>query len=76
MKMITVHSAKTIFSRLLAEIESGGESIRICRNGHSVAELSPHKSERDLSPDPIFSKVEIDYDPTEEMSEAEWPRES
>lgn len=67
MKSVNVHSAKTNFSRLLAEIESGGESILICRNEHPVAELSPHKVERDFSLDPILSQIEINYDPTEEI---------
>lgn len=67
MKTVNVHSAKTNFSRLLAGIESGGEIFLICRNGHPLAELSPHKVERDFSPDPILAKVEINYDPTEEI---------
>jgi len=75
-KTVNIHSAKTNFSKLLSDIEEHGESYVICRNGHPVAQLNPLKVLRDISPDPILSNIEINYDPTEEMSEEEWPRES
>ena len=38
MKTVTVHEAKTHLSRLLAEVEQGGE-ITICRGAVPVAQL-------------------------------------
>jgi prevent-host-death family protein len=74
MKSVNVHQAKTNLSRLLAAVEKKKERVVICRNGKPVADLIPHKRERDLTPHPILSKIEILYDPTEPATEEEWPK--
>jgi prevent-host-death family protein len=76
MKTVNVHEAKTNFSSLLATVEDSSESFVICRNGEPVADLVPHKKVNRLKPHPVLSKIEINYDPTEPLSEAEWPKAS
>ena len=77
--MITVntHEAKTRLSALLAAVETGGETVIICRNGKPAAEL------RAITPapaDPLRTHRELAgrilYDPTEAASDAEWPEEA
>jgi prevent-host-death family protein len=76
MKTVNVHEAKTNFSSLLARVEKIGASIVICRNGEPVADLVPHKKVNRLKPHPVLSKIKINYDPTEPLSEDEWPKAS
>ena len=73
MKVVNIHEAKTNLSALLAEMEKNGEGILICRHGKPVADLVPHKIRDRLVPHPVMGKVEIDYDPTEPLTEDEWP---
>jgi len=72
MKMVNVHEAKTKLSSLLAEVEEG-ESVLICRNGKPIADLIPHRKANRLEPHPVMSKMSINYDPTEPLTEDEWP---
>lgn len=74
--MLNVHDAKTNFSSLLAKIENSSESFVICRNGEPVADLVPHKTKNRLKSHPVLSKIKINYDPTEPLSENEWPKAS
>ena len=76
MKTVNVHEAKTNFSSLLATVENSSESFIICRNGEPVADLVPHKKVSRLKPHPVLSKIKINYDPTEPLSENEWPKAS
>ena len=76
MKTVNVHEAKTNFSSLLATVEDSNESFVICRNGEPVADLVPHKRASRIKPHPVLSKIEINYDPTEPLSENEWPKAS
>ena len=76
MKTVNVHEAKTQFSGLLAEIEERGERIVICRNGEPVADLVPHRRKLSMAPDPKLGAFKIGYNPTEELSDEEWPREA
>jgi prevent-host-death family protein len=73
MKVVNVHDAKTRLSSLLAEIETRGTRIVICRNGQPVADLVPHRREVSMAPDKTLGAIAINYDPTEEASEADWP---
>lgn len=73
MKTVNVHEAKTRFSGLLAEIEKTGKRIVICRNGKPVADLVPHAREVSMTADKTLGAIRIDYDPTEEAGEADWP---
>jgi len=74
MKIVNIHSAKTNFSKLLGSLEKNREKIVICRNGKPIADLVPHKKRDRTIPDPAL-KVGIHYDPTEPLSEDEWPEE-
>ena len=76
MKTVNVHEAKTNFSSLLATVEDSSESFVICRNGKPVADLVPHKRASRIKPHPVLSKIKINYDPTEPLSENEWPKAS
>jgi len=74
MILVNTHEAKTKLSALLAAIEKNGEVVLICRNGKPVAELkapTPLPVNR-LEPDPSL-RVDLKYDPTEPLSEEEWP---
>jgi len=73
MKTINVHDAKTNFSSLLAGLESNGETIVICRNGRPVADLVPHRRASRIKTHPVLSKIKIDYDPVEPLTDDEWP---
>lgn len=73
MKTVNVHEAKTGLSGLLAEIEKSGNRVVICRNGKPVADLVPHRGQTSMAPDKKLGAIKIGYDPTEEVSEADWP---
>lgn len=75
MKIVNVHEAKTKLSSLLAEIEEGG-SVLICRNGKPIADLIPHRKPNRLERHPVMSKITMNYDPTEPLTEDEWPGDS
>jgi len=76
MKTVNVHDAKTRLSALLAEIEKSGRRIVICRNGEPVADLVPHQREVSMAADKKLGAIKVNYDPTEEASEADWPPEA
>lgn len=77
--MITVnmHEAKTRLSELVKAIEERAETVLICRHGKPVAELKkPTSTPLDrLTPDPSLKPLFVNYDPTEPLSEEEWPSE-
>ena len=73
MKRINIHETKTHLSTLLKEIEETGERVVICRNGKPVADLSAHKPVDRLAQDPVLTKTQIHYNPTEPASEDDWP---
>jgi len=73
MKRVNIHEAKTQLSSLLAEIEKSGEEVLICRHGKPVADLRPHRKKDRLAPHPVMSRIVMHYDPTEPLSQDEWP---
>ena len=75
MKTVNIHEAKTNLSSVLKEIETHGETFLICRNGKPVADLVPHNRKNRTAPHSVMSKIQINYDPTETLSENEWPEE-
>jgi antitoxin (DNA-binding transcriptional repressor) of toxin-antitoxin stability system len=80
MILVNTHEAKTRLSKLLAAVEEKGEVVLICRNGKPVAELTqPHTTSAGadrLKPSPDLKvTLSSDYDPTEPLSEDEWPSE-
>lgn len=76
MKKLNVHEAKTHLSSVLAEIEEHGERFLICRNGRPVAELVPHEKRNRIVPHPVMRKIVLHYDPTEPLTDDEWPEEN
>ena len=75
MKTVNVHEAKTHFSSLLMAIEKEGKSVLICRHGHPVADLIPHRRKSRLVAHPVLSKIKVHYDPTAPLTPDEWPEE-
>ena len=72
MRKINIHEAKTRLSAILEEEKKKGETFVICRNGKPVAELGPRKRKSRLTYHPVYSKIRIDYDPVEDLSDEEW----
>ncbi|MBW1962295.1 MAG: type II toxin-antitoxin system prevent-host-death family antitoxin [Deltaproteobacteria bacterium] len=72
MQKINIHEAKTRLSAVLSDVEKKGETFLICRNGRPVAELIPHRRPSRLEYHPVLSKIKINYDPVEELSDDEW----
>ena len=77
--MITVntHEAKTRLSKLLMLVETGQESVLICRHGRPVAELvkplgAPPRSRARTYPE---LKIGINCDPCAPLDEEAWPAE-
>lgn len=77
--MITVnmHEAKTRLSELVKAVEERNETVVLCRDGRTVAEIRrrfPKRTVRNLAPDPRF-RVESapGYDPAEPLAEEEFP---
>ncbi len=77
--MITVntHDAKSRLSQLLAVVESGKDTVLICRNGRPVAELArpsgPKKLDRSrIPPDP---GLKILGDICVPLDDEAWPEE-
>ena len=75
MLVVNIHEAKTNLSALLAKIEKTGEEVLICRYGKPIANLVPHKCKDRLKPHSVMGKIKINYNPTEPLSEDEWPGE-
>jgi prevent-host-death family protein len=75
MKKVNIHEAKTHLSDLVRQVKESGASYLICRNGEPVADLVPHARVDRMTPHPVMSHIEIRYDPTEPLSDDEWPEE-
>lgn len=77
--MITVnmHEAKSRLSELVKAVEEKNEVVILCRHGKPVAEITtPTQPFVDrLTPDPALKPIAINYDPTEPLTEDEWPSE-
>ncbi len=73
MTTVNIHEAKTHLSALLAEIELSGETVVICRKGKPIADLSPHAIPSRLNMHPTMSRIELRYEPTEDLTPDEWP---
>ncbi|MFT3742107.1 MAG: type II toxin-antitoxin system Phd/YefM family antitoxin [Gammaproteobacteria bacterium] len=75
MIIVNTHQAKTRLSSLLVQIEEHHETVRVCRNGKPIADIVPiQKTVIDpLRQHAILQGVEILYNPTDPLSEDEWP---
>ena len=72
MKSVAVREAETNFSSLLAEVESTGETVLICRHGKPVADLVRHRKPSRLKPHPVMGNIDLRYDPIEPLAGDEW----
>ena len=72
MQKLNIHEAKTKLSAVLMEIEKKGTTYLICRNNKPIARLIPYRKQSRLHYHPALSKIEINYDPVEELAEDEW----
>lgn len=78
MTTVNVQEAAASFPTLLAAVEEKGETVVICREGKPIAELkaaAQHPKVDRLKPNPDLKPIAINYDPTEPLSEDEWPSE-
>lgn len=77
MKSVNMLEAKTNLSKLIVFVEKNNASVIICRNGEPVAKISPIENK----PNPLeihsqlANSIEINYDPTEPLTDDEWPSE-
>ena len=72
MRKLNIHEAKTRLSAVLTEVEQKGETFVICRNGQPVAELIPFRRNSRLEYHPTLSRINIGFDPVEDLSDNEW----
>ena len=72
MQKLNIHEAKTKLSAVLVEVEKKGATYLICRNNKPIARLVPYKKQSRLDYHPALRKIEINYDPVEELSHEEW----
>lgn len=72
---VNIHEAKTQLSALLHKIETDHETIRLCRNGKPIADIVP--IEAGIHPlkmhSSLYKGAKILYDPTDPLTEDEWP---
>lgn len=75
---VNLHEAQTRLSELVKAVEEKNETVVICRGGTPVVELKalPTRRVDRLTPDPALKPLAIKYDPTEPLTEEEWPAES
>lgn len=75
MKTLSIQEVETQFMFFLMEIEQKGETFVICQNGKPVAELAPYRRKSRITPHPVISRVTLHYNPTEPLTQDEWPME-
>lgn len=75
MIVVNIHEAKTQLSALLRRIELYHETVRLCRNGVPIADIVPVKKAVDplKTHTSLHKGAKILYNPTEPLSEDEWP---
>jgi antitoxin (DNA-binding transcriptional repressor) of toxin-antitoxin stability system len=70
-KTVNTHEAKTHLSRILEEVEHG-EVYIISRNGRPVAELRKRQETPRSVVSPVLSRIAVNYNPTEDLTDDEW----
>lgn len=75
MKRCNTHEAKTRLSELLADVETNGEVVLICRNGKPVAELRPVTAAQHspLRKNPRLQGMRLLEDPVLPLDSEDWP---
>jgi len=78
MKRCNTHEAKTRLSELLADVETNGEVVLICRNGKPVAELRPVAAAQrsPLRKNPRLQGMRLREDPVLPLDPEDWPEPS
>ena len=72
---ISISDKDKIFFSALDEVENKGKVFVIYKNEKPIADLIPHKRKSRITPHPIMSKIKINYNPTETLSQDEWSEE-
>ena len=72
MKIISLSEKNNSFLSAFYEVEQTGETFVIYKNNKPIADLVPHKTRNRTTPHPAMSKIDINYDPTEVLSDDEW----
>ncbi len=77
MKSLSIDQGCPDIFTILDEIEENQEIIVIYRNGKPVASISPYKRKaaKRITSHPLMSRISIRYDPTEALTQDEWPEE-
>ena len=75
MRRCNTHEAKTRLSELLADVETNGAVILICRNGKPVAELRPVAAAQRslLRKNPRLQAMRLCEDPVRPLDPEDWP---
>ena len=77
MIQVNTHEAKSKLSYLLAQVETTGETVRICRNGRPVALLVPVQTVADpLKQHEELRGIQFREDPVLPLSGEDWPDEA
>ncbi len=73
-QFINIYDAKAQLSKLIAHIQTTGESVVICRNNKPVVDLVPHHKAQDpLVQDPQLQGAIFRSDPCEPIGMEDWP---
>jgi antitoxin (DNA-binding transcriptional repressor) of toxin-antitoxin stability system len=72
MERLSLQEGENKISSLLSDIERNGKSFTVCRNRKPVAELIPYRKPSRLAYHPVLTRIQIHYDPTEDLSKEEW----
>lgn len=77
MLTVNTHEAKTRLSELLGLVESGKQTVLICRHGRPVAELTKPTPKARVDRRKLFPdlKAVILCDPCAPLDEEAWPEE-
>ena len=72
---VTIHEATSNLSRLLHDVETHHQIVRVFRNKTLVAQIIPIG---DTTVDPLLihkelQGIQFNYDPTEPLTDDEWP---
>jgi hypothetical protein len=73
---IIIEAGEVPLDEMLETVQKHGRTVRICRNGQAIAQLSPVPGERTPPQDPQLKVVFApDYDPQAGLSDNDWPSE-
>ena len=79
MLRVDIDDAQSRLSELVRAVEECNETVILCRDGVEVAEIRQRLGRRlrDLTPDSRFKvTLPLGYDPSEPLTEDEWPEDA